>query len=54
MKERIISILIILVVIIIAATGVFFGCTPAGRGIWNSYQHTLQKVDDDTLYATRK
>lgn len=54
MKERIISILIILVVIVIAATGVFFGCTPAGRGIWNSYQHTLQKVDDDTLYATRK
>lgn len=54
MKELIISILIILIVIVIATIGVFFSCTPAGRGIWNSYQHTLQKVDDSTLYDTRK
>ena len=54
MKERIISILIILIVIVIATFGIFFSCTPVGREIWNSYQHTLQKVDDSTLYATRK
>ncbi|MBR4457362.1 MAG: hypothetical protein IKS31_00160 [Clostridia bacterium] len=54
MKEWIVSISIILIVIIIATAGIFFGCTPIGRGIWNSYQHTMQKVDDDTLYTTRK
>lgn len=54
MKKWIISISIILIVIVVAAAGVFFGCTPTGRGIWNNYQHTMQKVDDDTLYATRK
>lgn len=54
MKKWIISISIILIVIVVAAAGVFFGCTPTGRGIWNSYQHTMHKVDDDTLYATRK
>lgn len=54
MKERIISILIILIVIVIATFGIFFSCTPVGHGIWNNYQHTLQKVDDSTLYATRK
>jgi hypothetical protein len=54
MKERIISILIILIVIVIATFGIFFSCTPVGRGIWNNYQHTLQKVDDSMLYATRK
>ena len=45
---------IILIVVIIAAAGIFFGWTPAGRGMWNNYQYTMQKVDDDTLYATRK
>lgn len=54
MKKRIIRISIILIVLMPAAAGIFFGCTPTGRGIWNNYQHTMQKVDDDTLYATRK
>lgn len=54
MKEWIISISIILIVIVVAAAGVFFGCTPTGRGIWNGYQYTMHKVDDDTLYATRR
>ena len=54
MKEWIISISIILIVIVVAFAGIFFGCTPMGREVWNTYQHSLHKADDNTLYATRK
>ncbi len=43
---------VILLVSIIA--GIYFGCTPSGRAAWNSYKHTLQEVDDDTKYETKK
>lgn len=32
----------------------FFTLVPSGRAIWNSYKHTLHKVDDTTRYQTRK
>ena len=32
----------------------FFTFVPFGRAIWNSYQHTMHKVDDATLYQMRK
>lgn len=32
----------------------FFTVVPSGRAVWNSYQHTMHKVDDATLYQTRK
>ena len=40
------------VVLIIIAMLISF--TPAGRGIWNSYQYQTQKVGDATSYKTRK
>ena len=33
---------------------VFFTFVPQGRAILNEYLHTLQKVDDATMYQTRK
>lgn len=39
--------------VLILAT-LFFTLVPSGRAIWNSYQHTMHKVDDVTLYQTRK
>lgn len=33
---------------------VLFFCTPYGRGVINQYGYTMQKVDDATLYETRK
>lgn len=33
---------------------IFFSCTPAGVGMWNSWFHEVQKVDDRTNYDTRK
>ena len=32
----------------------FFTLTPTGRGVWNKYEYTMQKVDDATKYETRK
>lgn len=32
----------------------FFSCTPAGRGMWNTWFHAVQKADDLTRYDTRK
>lgn len=32
----------------------FFTVTPAGRGMWNSWWHGVQRADDATRYATRK
>lgn len=32
----------------------FFAFTPTGRLIFNTYTHTMQKVDDSTSYETRK
>ena len=32
---------------------VFF-CTPAGHGVWKTYVHQIQKMDDATSYRTRK
>ena len=36
------------------AAAVFFGVTPAGRGVWNSWFHEVQEVDDRTNYDTIK
>jgi len=46
-------ILTIILTLVIAFT-VFVSCTPVGRGMWNTYKYGLQKVDDRTLYETKK
>ncbi len=44
------------VLLIIAVIGlpVFFGATPAGKALWNSWFYAVQKADDKTNYNTRK
>ena len=46
--------LITIIVLALISVVIFFTATPTGRGMWNNYQNTLQKVDDDTTYETRK
>lgn len=46
--------LITIIVLALIGVVIFFTATPTGRGMWNNYQNTLQKVDDDTTYETRK
>lgn len=36
------------------AAAVFFGVTPGGRAVWNSWFHEVQTVDDRTNYETIK
>ena len=36
------------------AAGIFCGLTPTGRGVWNSWFHEVQTVDDRTNYETIK
>ena len=37
---------IVLAVLLIGGI-IFFGCTPAGRTLWNEYTHDLQKADEN-------
>ena len=48
------AIVLTVVCTLLVLTMLFFTFVPSGRAIWNSYQHTMHKVDDATLYRTRK
>lgn len=48
------KIIVAVVCAILILIVLFFALVPAGRAILNRYQHTLHKVDDATLYQTRK
>ncbi len=50
-KTEIIIVTIISVILVGAI--IFFGFTPGGRSIWNSYIHSLQKADENQ-YETKK
>ena len=53
-KDWVLSIMIIVIAVVVIGGGIFFGLTPTGRAIWNSYRHTMQETDDQTMYKTRK
>lgn len=46
--------LLCVVVLVGIVAGIYFGCTPSGKAVWNNYKHTLQEVDDKTSYDTKK
>lgn len=43
-----------IVIVFVVGAGIFFGVTPGGRGVWNSWFHEVQEVDDRTNYDTIK
>lgn len=45
---------LIVILVLIVAFVVFCSVTPAGRIMWNSWFHEVQKADDATNYQTRK
>ena len=53
MSEKATKILLAVLSVVLVAGIIFFN-TPTGRGVINSYFHTVQKVDDATNYKTRK
>lgn len=48
------KIIVAVVCTILILAILFFTVVPSGRAVWNSYRHTMHKVDDATLYQTRK
>ena len=48
------GILIVILIVLMVAAVIYFGCTPAGRATWNNWFFNVQKADDITNYETRK
>lgn len=53
MKDSTVKVLAVIGTIIVLLC-IFFGATPPGRRIWNSWWHSVQSADDDTNYKTKK
>ena len=47
------TIIVTIISVILIGAIIFFGFTPGGRSIWNSYTHSLEKADENQ-YETRK
>ena len=47
------TVLVTIIITIIIGVIIFFGFTPTGRSIWNTYTHNMQKADENQ-YETRK
>lgn len=53
-SEKRLTIIIVGITLIVVAVVLFFVLTPTGRKEWNNTMYELHKVDDATLYSTRK
>lgn len=47
------TIIITIISVILIGAIIFFGFTPGGRSVWNSYTHSLEKADENQ-YETKK
>lgn len=47
------TIIVTIISVILIGTIIFFGFTPGGRSVWNSYTHSLEKADENQ-YETKK
>lgn len=47
------TIIVIIISVILIGAIIFFGFTPGGRSVWNSYTHSLEKADENQ-YETKK
>ena len=47
------SIIVTIISVILIGAIIFFGFTPGGRSVWNSYTHSLEKADENQ-YETKK
>ena len=53
MSERFWGVVVAVLAALLVGGIIFFGCTPAGRSVWNSYTHELEKADENN-YETKK
>lgn len=47
------TIIVTIISVILIGAIIFFGFTPGGRSVWNSYTHSLEKTDENQ-YETKK
>lgn len=47
------TVVVTIISIILIGAIIFFGFTPGGRSIWNTYTHSMQKADENQ-YDTKK
>lgn len=47
------TIIVAIISVILIGAIIFFGFTPGGRRVWNSYTHSLEKADENQ-YETKK
>lgn len=47
------TIIVTTISVILIGAIIFFGFTPGGRSVWNSYTHSLEKADENQ-YETKK
>ena len=46
------TIIVTIISVILIGAIIFFGFTPGGRSVWNSYTHSLEKADENQ-YETK-
>ena len=54
MKNALAIIGVIVPIVAVVGSPIFFGATPTGKAAWNNWFHEVQKADDATNYETRK
>lgn len=47
------TIIVTIISVMLIGAIIFFGFTPGGRSVWNSYTHSLEKADENQ-YETKK
>ena len=52
--NKFIAIICVLAVVLCIGCPIFFGATPVGKTMWNSWFHKVQEADDNTNYKTLK
>lgn len=54
MNEFFKGFIVVFVCFTVVALPIFFGATPVGKAMWNTWFHAVQKADDYTNYNTKK
>lgn len=52
--NKFLAVILVIVCLLAIALPVFFGATPVGKAMWNTWFHAVQRADDDTNYKTKK
>lgn len=52
--ENVVAAIVSVIVLLLILIPVWFGCTPAGKAMWNKWFYSAQKADDATNYETIK